>query len=376
MSFSNTRRHYTALDGLRGIAAIIVVLSHLGDSFNIHACVAHAHLAVEFFFMLSGFVIGYAYDRRWDDGMTIFGFFKRRLVRLHPLVPLGVFLGIVPVLLLNMAGLADVPVWQFVLIAIGCALMIPAFPVQSMNPFNGPVWTLFYEYFANVLYAVWLRRIGKKTLVALVSVAAVASALVAFRIDLFGLLLNFGYTYKAGWRFETSHFYLATTRLMFPFLTGLLICRLGTKIRVRNSFVPCAIAMVAILLFPPVDTWLPYSSIANGFYEYGMVLFVFPVLLMIGAGDESDDGGWVAKIAKFLGEISFPLYMTHYPFKNLLYWIYRNRAADWTNQRFFLVIVGFMAFAFAFAWLVMKFYCRPIGHWLVQKQEKDAKKGE
>ena len=52
----------------------------------------HGYLAVDFFYLLSGFVVGYAYDDRWGK-MSIKEFIKIRLIRLHPLVILGVTIG-------------------------------------------------------------------------------------------------------------------------------------------------------------------------------------------------------------------------------------------------------------------------------------------
>ena len=54
----------------------------------------HGYLAVDFFFMLSGFVISYAYDDRWGK-LSLGEFFKRRLIRLHPMVVMGVLIGVV-----------------------------------------------------------------------------------------------------------------------------------------------------------------------------------------------------------------------------------------------------------------------------------------
>ena len=49
-------------------------------------------LAVDFFFILSGFVVGYAYDDRWKT-MRIADFLKRRFIRLHPMVIIGALIG-------------------------------------------------------------------------------------------------------------------------------------------------------------------------------------------------------------------------------------------------------------------------------------------
>ena len=83
---------YEILDGLRGVAAMLVVAFHLFETYSkgpAFQIINHGYLAVDFFFVLSGFVIGYAYDDRWGKSLTLKNFFKRRLIRLHPMVVMG-----------------------------------------------------------------------------------------------------------------------------------------------------------------------------------------------------------------------------------------------------------------------------------------------
>ena len=90
-----SKPHYEILDGLRGVAAVLVMLYHIGEGFAtspVDQSVNHGYLAVDLFFILSGFVIGYAYDDRWDIGLTVKDFLRRRLIRLHPMVIMGVLL--------------------------------------------------------------------------------------------------------------------------------------------------------------------------------------------------------------------------------------------------------------------------------------------
>ena len=94
-AFADTKPHYNILDGLRGVAAITVVCFHIFEAYatsHLDQNINHGYLAVDFFFILSGFVVGYAYDDRWGT-MKIKDFIKRRVIRLHPMVVMGAVIG-------------------------------------------------------------------------------------------------------------------------------------------------------------------------------------------------------------------------------------------------------------------------------------------
>ena len=151
MILKDSKPHYDILDGLRGVAALIVIVYHVFELFP-GTPVPHGYLAVDFFFILSGFVIGYAYDGRWDK-MTTGGFFKRRLIRLHPMVVMGAVIGAVTFLIQGSVKWDGSHVGTgLVMLAMLCAMfMIPAAPGSSyevrgngeMFPLNGPSWSLF-----------------------------------------------------------------------------------------------------------------------------------------------------------------------------------------------------------------------------------------
>ena len=144
-----SKPRYEILDGLRGVAAVLVVLFHIFETYSkgpAYQIINHGYLAVDFFFVLSGFVIGYAYDDRWDK-MTTWGFFKRRLVRLHPMVIMGSVIGLCCYFFgqnpnFGLDGYA--PLWKILLAFLMGCLMLPCgkgLDVRGwgeVNPFNGP----------------------------------------------------------------------------------------------------------------------------------------------------------------------------------------------------------------------------------------------
>ena len=204
---------YAILDGLRGVAAVIVVAFHLFETYSkgpAYQILNHGYLAVDFFFVLSGFVIGYAYDNRWGK-MSTLAFFKRRLIRLHPMVIMGSAIG---ALLFYFGNCERFPLidqtawWQVLLMFLLACTMIPALTSwdirgwQETNPLNGPTWSLMWEYLANILYALVVRRFSKIALVCFVSFAAFLTLDLTLNLDVFGLLAHrdiTAYTVIGGW---------------------------------------------------------------------------------------------------------------------------------------------------------------------------------
>ena len=169
--------------GLRGVAAILVVAFHIFEAHStshLDQIINHGYLAVDFFFLLSGFVIGYAYDDRWGS-LTVGGFFKRRLVRLQPMVVMGMIVGALCFYFQDSAmwpAIHTIPVWKMLLIMLIGFTLIPV-PIsmdirgwQEMHPLDEPLWTLFFEYIANIAYALGLRKVSNRILAVLTGLAA------------------------------------------------------------------------------------------------------------------------------------------------------------------------------------------------------------
>jgi len=308
------KSHFEILDGLRGIAALMVVIFHVFEAYSdadpTRQIINHGYLAVDFFFLLSGFVIAYAYDDRWSR-MGQWEFYKRRLIRLQPMVVLGsVFGG--ALFYLQAGGLfpriAETPVWRMLLVMLlGCTLLpLPkAFDIRGwdeIHPLNGPAWSLFYEYVANIAYALVLRRLSRRGLALLLVLAAgllLDVALRGERRDLIG-----------GWALDAAGIHIGLARLCYPFLAGMLLMRSGKRLRVRHAFAVSGVLLILALALPRMgDT--PHDW-RNGLYDAACVLLLFPLIVAIGAGQKLADGKSL-RVARFFGDLSFPLYITHYP---------------------------------------------------------------
>ena len=363
-AFADTKPHYHLLDGLRGVAALVVICYHIGEAFAtsfLDQVVNHGYLAVDFFFMLSGFVIGYAYDDRRET-MGVWAFAKRRLIRLHPMVVMGALIGAL------MFYAQGCEFWKVSEVSIGlllCAmllnmLLVPAWVGVEVRgfgeifPLNGPTWSLFFEYIANLLYVLAIRKLSTRWLAMLVFAAGGA---------LFGYAITNENGYLgAGWTFASYGFWGGLLRVMFAFPAGLLLSRVFRKRRVRGAFWWCALAIVAVAAIPRIGgaahIW------ANGIYDALCVLLVFPLVVWLGASGQTTDT-LSTRVCNFLGDISYPLYIVHYPFIYTYYaWVKNN------NLAFSQTIPQVLALVFgciALAWLCLKFYDMPVRRWLQKR---------
>src|SRR6476469_8819071 len=170
---SKSKHHFVILDVLWGVAALAVVIFHFMEwvfSDTSQNFIGHGFLAVDFFFCLSGFVIGYAYDNRIGK-MGVWEFFKLRLIRLHPLVVFGSVLGLLGFLLDPFASPVAYSAGKLLLLFVCSVLLIP-FPIMEDRAFNlfwlnAPSWSLFWEYIANIIYAFILYRLSRRYLIVL-----------------------------------------------------------------------------------------------------------------------------------------------------------------------------------------------------------------
>lgn len=370
--FADTKPHYHLLDGLRGVAALMVIWYHVFegyafaggttiDTFN------HGYLAVDFFFILSGFVIGYAYDDRWGKNFTMKDFIKRRLIRLHPMVIMGAIVGAITFYIQGSVQWDGTHIGiSMVMLSLLCTIFfIPAMPGVGyevrgngeMFPLNGPCWSLFFEYIGNILYALFIRRLSNKALTIVVVLLGVALASFAiFNVSGYG---NIG----VGWTLDGVNFIGGLLRMLFPFSMGMLLSRNFKPMKLRGAFWICTLIMIALFAVP---YWEGTESICtNGIYEAFCIIIAFPILLWIGASGTTTDKK-STQICKFLGDISYPIYVIHYPFMYLFYaWLIKNQL--FTLGETWQVALCVYAWNILFAYLCLKLYDEPIRKYLAKR---------
>ncbi len=362
--------HYNVLDGLRGVAAITVVCFHIFEAFatsHLDQRINHGYLAVDFFFILSGFVVGYAYDDRWSK-MSTKDFIRRRIIRLHPMVVMGAVIGAI------MFYFQGCSVWDVSSVTITAllgatllnALLIPAMPghevrgLGEMFPLNGPSWSLFFEYIGNILYALIIRKFSTKILALLVFISGCGLAT-------FAIAGPYG-DICAGFSLTEIEFTAGFLRVLFSFSAGLLLSRIFRPAHIKGAFWICSITIVTLLALPRLGgadhLWI------NGLYDTICCVVIFPILVYLGASGKSTDK-YTTRLCRFLGDISYPLYTVHYPFIYLYYaWVKNNKLTfEQSLPGAAAVVIG----SIILAYICLKLYDIPVRNYLAKRFAKSKK---
>lgn len=342
-TYHETKPHFEILDGLRGLAAISVVIFHFMEIAvpDYHkSFIAHAYLSVDFFFCLSGFVIAYAYDQKFAK-IGIREFFKLRLIRLHPLVMIGSIIGLLVFVFDPFSNLYQTYADKTWLLFITSCLMIP-YPLVRERWFNlfhlnPPTWSLFWEYIANIAYAFILVRLPKKILWVLTIIAAGILFWESRRSNFLGV----------GW--GGDNVIGGGIRVFYSFLAGILVYRLGWKLKVKTGFIPVSILLFLVFL-------IPFSETYNWYVDPLVVVLFFPFLILLGAGARTSK--FTHKICQFSGDISYPIYMIHYPFI-WLFMSYVEKYKPTLVAMTWIIVVG-TALLTVMAYLILKYVDAPL----------------
>jgi peptidoglycan/LPS O-acetylase OafA/YrhL len=290
-NLSDTGRRHT-LDAMRGVAALAVVVFHV-DAVCGLAYFSNGYLAVDFFFALSGYVIAGAYRSRLADRLTFGRFAELRLVRLYPLFALGTALGILKTtvqLTLHLdRGLT--PAHAAIAAPLNLVMLPTPFLKGALFPFNPPAWSLLMEIAVNLAYAAGLYRLSRRTSPVLVLLAGGA---------LVKLVLVHG---NLGGGVEWGDLDVAVARTMFSFFAGVAIHDWFGHCTRRRSWL--ALLPITVLLTVLV------GSMSGGAFDIVSVLIILPLLVWAGSIFEIPRS--CTRAAAFLGDISYPIYVVHFP---------------------------------------------------------------
>lgn len=282
-------RRFHTLDGLRGIAAIIVVNGHM--PFNAgFSLFPFFYLAVDLFFLLSGFVIAFAYDRRFERGFSISEFMLVRYIRLFPLYLLGGLIGAAGVAATMLLGRGDYGWGTFAISAFFWLFMLPV-PLAGIGiaPFNGPSWSIFFELAVNFLFALFWKYLTTPVLCAIV--VAGAGALIA--TDLKMGTLHGG--------FEWATIFVGLVRVVYGFFGGVLLYRVLPHWQRKSRWA----YLLPFAVIPVFSAHVPTAPMI----EIAAALVIFPAIIAIGAVLDPPNPRPFA----FLGLASYAIYILHEP---------------------------------------------------------------
>ena len=366
------RPRYDILDGLRGVAALMILFYHVfndAKSFIVWPTVVnefyHSFLGVDFFFILSGFVMGYAYDKALEGTLTTGGFIKRRLIRLHPMVVMGVLIGAIA---FAVQGFTKWDGTQVATQALMYATLLGLFLIPSPAsmevrgnteafPLNGPHWSLFFEYIGSLLYVLLLHKLSTKWLRVWVACSIISIAGFALLAE------DGGIAY--GWSSEPRNFLGGALRMLYAYPMGLLMARVFRERQPKpikgHMFLLCSLALIVLLGFPFLG-----SKDMETIYQLVCILSLFPTIVWFGACGMVS--GWRQRVVSFLGRLSYPLYAIHFPFIYLyIAWVQKSGYTYIGHSHPWLAAAIALVASLLIATLCMLFYDEPLRKWLTGK---------
>lgn len=326
------KQQFEILDGVRGIAAISVMFMHFLQDLPIPV-LQSAYLSVDVFFMLSGFILTHSYGERLRQEAWRSEYLKRRVIRLYPMIFIGLTIGFVSLVVMgiqssaafssgNLAAAAGqnyflVPYLGRFSVAgfVGAAHhSVPAVNDPGVFPLNPPAWSLFFELFASVVLIAAIRMKTQNLLrlaYACLGAFVVVGWLVGLDNDKLTVILN------QGW--SADNFMGGFFRVGYGFLIGVAIGKMHeANLAARPHWFVAGLVKNDTMLYVVVLLVVAFPTSIKGIYALAVLLFVAPALVYRGAM-LAPSGRTIARISAFLGWISYPLYCVHYPIGRLVF---------------------------------------------------------
>ncbi len=339
--------YLTALDGMRGLAAYLVLNYHVVIFFTVSWAqawvVPHGYLAVDCFFVMSGFVMAHAFDDKLKAGMTLRDFALHRFLRLYPLILAGVAFGAVSVIGFCLVTPGVPKLAAIEAIAAG-AVLLPTDALARFKPYDFPVniafWSLSYEVILCIGYAVVARFLTGWRMIAALVVAG--SAVLYLATSKQGMDIGF----------RLGDFGPGFGRVVYPFLMGIFLRRLPTFTPQRNAWGYIAIPLIGLVLVNPIP--------AGGLYDLVASIAVIPFLVWLAAtarGIAPFD-----RVAAWAGTLSYPLYALHFPIVVVMANLGKKLALD-EDQTAWLGL-GCIVVSLGLAALTYIIYDKPVRAWL------------
>ena len=203
----------------------------------------------------------------------------------------------------------------------------------------------------------FIRRLSNKALTVLVVLLGIALSLFAiFNVSGYGSI-------GVGWTLDSVNFLGGSLRMLFPFSLGMLLSRNFKPVKIRGAFWICTLILIALFSVPYLEGTEQLCT--NGIYEAFCIIIVFPILLWLGASGTTTDKKSTA-ICKFLGDISYPVYVVHYPIMYLFYaWLIKEEL--YTLGETWQVALFVYVLSVVLAYLCLKLYDEPVRKYLAKR---------
>ncbi len=348
------KKFFAALDGLRGIAAIVVVFFHLNNWTDTHVFFPRGDLAVDFFFCLSGFVMAHAYGKKMGVTMGFPQFALTRLIRLYPLMALSVIVAAVFFLSKNILTSEYIPVSDILISGLTGLFVLPYFNgsgmlggVYEVFPINGPLWSLFYELLINFVWAVAFAFLTFRRTLGFAIVCAVLLLIGGFLNN--DLLLGD----------RTTDFLWGVPRVGVSFAIGLLAYELHKR-QVLQRTVPFWVIALALII-PMAVPRFGGGVLFDAFFIY----ILTPLIVLLGANIEQK--GNALQASRIGGELSYPIYVLHFP---LFVWINGLVQFIGVNLPIWFILTLYAVFIVCGSWLALIWFDRPVRRLLGKHQKK------
>ncbi len=284
---------FAAIDAWRGLCAVMVVFYHFRVSSHIRdlPLVMEAWRFVDFFFVLSGFIIAFAYSHRMASAADAAAFARRRFFRLWPLHAV-ILIGLVAIETARFVATGDgFGEKTSVQSIIPNLLLIHAWGFLPDTSWNGPSWSISTEIAAYAAFAIIFTLAGRRAYWA----AAAVGALAAFIVITIA---------PAGMR---SDYDFAVFRCLFGFMAGVLVYKgwqarpFATRYKTSAEVVATIVALTAVSFLPqgPAEALMVPA--------FALLVYVFAS----SAGRISQF--FETRPLQLLGERSYSIYMIHAP---------------------------------------------------------------
>ena len=343
------RRTYHTLDGMRGLAAIFVVARHIGYALK-PLTFPNSFIAVDLFFVLSGFVIAAAYDKRLASGqLTAFRFIVLRYIRLWPLYGLAIVFSLLILRSQIMHGKSHLTLSSLHAHMPFALLMLPSIPTVGISPALSVAWTLFFELIINIFYAIGFRWLGTRQLLVIIALSAIGIVAASLSYT----------TLDNGWAWQTV--WVGFVRVCYSFPVGILLYRYHAWMPRVATSAWLVLAGLAVLLAFGTPLAFTVSKLTNALYLDVAVLVLLPALVAVAVNSEPQPG--LTGIFSLLGVTSYAIYVLHPPLLVCIDWLADKlhiHYGFWTPGSGVIILV----LIFAGAYLADRFYDKPVRAWL------------